>query len=222
MSIIIEKEGKKVYKTKGYMSYEDKKTADELDRFLEREVPRIEDKISQRGLLKFKGKPGAIKLWYNVGGELRRLWDRVKTTFNLPETYLPIFMKAVHDHSSKIKLGSGRSMRLKNAYFYYCYLIADFPWEMVETAGNWTAWVEFLDSKRIRNDPRIIEWFASRAITEPPGGVKCTKLKWFRKITRAIRKELREIDTTVLEKDELFRKLDLILKNIVNSSMLKK
>lgn len=218
MSIIINEKGEKVYKTKGYMSYKDKKTADRLDEFLGEEVPKIEEKISHAGMLKYKGKSGAIRLWYQVGIELKNLWDRTKKTFGLPDTYLPVFIKAVYDHSTKIKPGSGRSDRFKNSYLYYCYKIANLPWETVETAGNWTAWVEFLDSKRIRNDIRIAEWFASRPETRLPKDAKYNKLKWFRKITKEIRNQLKDIDTLVLEKDELFRKLDGILGSIINGN----
>jgi len=200
------------------MSYEDKEKADNLDRFLAHAIPRIEKRISQKGLLKLKGKSGAIKLWYTVGVELRALWKTVRKRFDLPDTSLPIFIKAVYDHSDKIRPGSGRSNRFRNAYLYYCYLVAGFPWEMVETSGNWTAWVEFLDSRRIREDPRIIEWFADRKAARPPEKKQYSKLQWFRKITRKIRNELKEIDTTVLKKDELFRKLDRILECVASES----
>ncbi|MCK4481616.1 hypothetical protein KAU55_00205 [Candidatus Bathyarchaeota archaeon] len=210
MSIIIKKRGEKVYKTRGFMSSEDKQVADNLDDFLQREVPKMEERIEQMELLNFKSKPGAIKLWYSVGKELKSLWDRAKKSFNLPDTQLPIFLKAVYDHSDKIRPGSGRSERFRNAHFYYCFIMASYSWKKVEAAGNWRAWVEFLDSKRIRNDLRIVEWFASRYAKESSKA----KSKCFRKITRAIRNEFKEIDTTVLEQNELFQRLDSILNKI--------
>jgi len=210
MSIIIKKNGKKVYKTNSFMSYEDKQVADNLDDFLETEVSEIEDRLQQRGLLSFKNRPGAIRLWYNFGKELRLLWNRAKNAFGLTDTQLPVFIKAVYDHSNKIRPGSGRSKRFRNAYFYYCYIIAGYSWKKVEAAGNWRAWVEFLDSKRIREDPRIAEWFALQSANESTQ----IRPERFRKITHAIRNEFKEIDTTVLERDELFQKLDSILNKI--------
>lgn len=214
MSIIIDEKGHKVYKTLGYMAYEDKKRADELDEFLNKKILQIEEQMAKSGLLKLKGKPGAVKLWYLVGVELRNLWDEVRRKFNLPDTLIGVFLKAVYDNSQKLKLGSGRANRFKNSYFYYCYLIAGFPWNVVEDAGTWTEWVEFLDSKRIRDDNRIVEWFTDRKVMPLRNGKRFTKKQWFRSITRKIRNELRDIDTTVLERDELYHTLDKILRNV--------
>ena len=210
MSIIIDKNGKRVYKTDGNMSYHDKEIADKLDDFLEVEVPRIEDKMLGLGLLEFKNKPGAIKLWYHVGVELRSLWTKTRNSFGLPDTKLPIFIKAVYDHSNKIRPTSGRSGRFKNAHFYYCYIIAGYSWEKVQAVGNWRTWVEFLDSKRIKNDLRIADWFAAKSFGKPSMEGRYITPKSFRQITRAIRNSLREIDTTVLDDKELYRKLDRI------------
>lgn len=212
MSIIIDEKGQKVYKTLGFMAYDDKKRADELDKFLRKRIVEIEERLFEEDLMKLKGRPGVIKLWYSVGIELRNLWNEVKGTFKLPDTLITVFMKAVYDNSRKIKPGSGRADRLRNSHFYYCYLIAGFRWDAVVASGTWTEWVEFLDSRRIRDDHRIIEWFAERRIVKTRSQ-HCTREQWFRSITRKIRNELRNIDTTVLERDELFQRLDGILKS---------
>jgi hypothetical protein len=214
MSIVIDKNGRRVYKTIGYLAYEDKERADKLDNFLKKKIQRIEAKMKQEGLLGLKGKSGIIKLWYNVGLELRKLWTEVRKAFELPDTFLTYFMKAVYDNSDLIRPGSGRAERLRNSHFYYCYLMAGFPWAMVEASGSWTEWVEFLDSKRMRDDPRIIEWFAERKIIALAEPRRLTRENWFRSITREIRNRLRDIDTRVLERDELFQKLDKTLAEV--------
>lgn len=196
------------------LTYQDKETADKIDRFLQRTIPEIEEKLSLEGSLKFKGKAGAIELWYRVGIELRRLWDIVRDRFGVSDTDLKLFIRAVYDHTKKINPGPGRLDRLSTNPLYYCYQLAGFPEKLVKNAGNWTAWVEFLDSPRVRNDPRITEWFISRSPIEPPRGSNYIKLKWFRVIMRSIRNEFRKIDTTILEKGELFEKLDKVLANI--------
>jgi hypothetical protein len=211
MSIIIDKDGRRVYKTIGYMAYEDKERADNLDDFLRREVDQIEQRLTAEGLVCLKGRPGAVKLWFRVGVELRKLWDQVRKDFQLPDTFITLFMKAVYDNSNRIKPASGRAERLRNSHFYYCYLIAGFPWKMVKASGNWGEWNDFLDSKRIRDDPRILNWFVDRKVMGYRKEQKLTRHKWFKKITRAIRNELRHINTRVLKKDELFQKLDKIL-----------
>ena len=109
------------------MAYSDKKKADKLDNFLKKEVSQIEERLDAKGLVDLKGKSGSIKLWFNVGLELRQLWDEVRLEFELPDTFIGLFMKAVYDNSNKIKPAPSRAERFKNSLFYYCYLLAGFP-----------------------------------------------------------------------------------------------
>ena len=193
------------------MAYSDKKKADKLDNFLKKEVNQIEERLSAKGLVDLKGKSGSIKLWFNVGLELRRLWNKVKCDYEMPDTFIGFFLKAVYDNSNRIRSAPSRAERFKNSLFYYCYLLAGFPQDMIEASGSWAEWSDFFDSKRIRNDPRIIKWFIDRNVIEHREKENFTRHKWFKFITRRIRNELRKIDTTVLEKNELFQKLDGIL-----------
>ena len=219
MPFVIQQYGAKVYLTerKGHLTRTDKEIADEIDEFLGHAVPRIEEKLSREGLLALRGKDGVIRLWYETGLELRRLWGEVTRRFGLPDTELKLFLRAVHDHAKALKADS-RSDRLSNSYFYYCYLLAEFPRSLLESAGNWTAWVEFLDSPRVRDDRRILEWFVTKSPVAPPTGY--TKLKWFRAIMRSIRDRFREIDTTMLSESELFEKLDEVLRKLESKSSL--
>jgi hypothetical protein len=82
---------------------------------------------------------------------------------------------------------------------------------MIEASGSWAEWSDFFDSKRMKDDPRIIEWFINRKVIEHREKHNLTRHAWFKLITRRIRNELRKIDTTVLEKTELYKKLDDIL-----------
>ncbi len=216
MAIIVDKNGRRIYKTIGYLAYEDKEKADKLDDFLKNQIRQIERRLQQKGLLALKGKSGSIQFWFNLGLELRSLWSLVRDNYNLPDTFLPYFFKAVFDNSDATKPESGRANDLKRAYFYYGYIIAGFPWEQVQSAGNWRQWIEFLDAKRIRTDQRIIEWFVQRKVMEIQENTNLTREDWFRRITREIRSEFHNIDTTVLSKDELYDTLDEILSKVVS------
>lgn len=216
MAIIIDKNGRRIYKTIGYLAYDDKENADKLDSFLKVEIKQIEVTLEEKGLLSLKGKSGSIEFWFNLGLELRELWRKVRATYKLPDTFLPYFFKAVFDNSDAVKPQSGRADRLKNAYFYYGYIIAGFPWEQVVSAGSWRQWIEFLDARRIRTDPRIIEWFVERKVMELQGSTSLSREEWFRRITREIRAEFHNIDTTVLSKEELYNSLDEILSKVVS------
>jgi len=211
MSIIIDEKGEKVYKTLGYMAYEDKKQADALDKFLNERLLEIEDRQEKKGLLELKGKAGSIELWYNVGLELRELWKNVRKDFQLPDTFVTLFMKAVYDNSKRIKPRTGRATRLRRSHFYYCYLAAGLPWRTVGSLGSWGELSDFLDAKRIRDDPRIIKWYVDRKVMRRRDKQKFTRKKWFKRILKLVRNDLRHIDTTVLEKSELYGHLDKIL-----------
>jgi hypothetical protein len=211
VSIIVDEKGEKFYKSMGNMTYEDKEKADKLDSFLKAEVCQIEDRLRKQGLLELKGQSGSVKLWYNVGVELRNLWQRTKVEYALPDTLITLFFKAVYDNSDKLKPAASRAERLRNSLFYYCYLLADFPWDVVDASGSWAEWSDFFDSKRIRSDPRIIQWFAERKIIELRVEKGLTRHDWFKLVNRMIRNELKHIDTTVLDRAELYQQLDKIL-----------
>ena len=81
MAIIVDKNGRRIYKTIGYLAYDDKENADKLDSFLKVEIKQIEETLEEKGLLSLKGKSGSIEFWFNLGLELRELWRKVRATY---------------------------------------------------------------------------------------------------------------------------------------------
>ena len=75
MAIIVDKNGRRIYKTIGFLAYEDKDSADKLDNFLKIKICEIEKSLQQKGLLALKGKNNSIRFWFNLGLELRDLWN---------------------------------------------------------------------------------------------------------------------------------------------------
>jgi hypothetical protein len=108
-------------------------------------------------------------------------------------------------------LGS-RSDRPFNSHFYYCYQLGSFSWPAVEAFGDWTSWVEFFDSERIRTDPRIADWLANRLADTPSARWQQVKAEaradWFRALTKSIRATFKGRDTTGLSAAELESELD--------------
>ena len=138
-----------------------------------------------------------LKLWYEVGKRLGFI-DEIRVE---PEDDRKFIWRALYDHAGEFAPGTPKrraNERLLNSHFYYCYQIGKLPWLFVESGGNWTAWVEFLDSERIRNDPRIIEWLGEKG-----KDVSGSKQNWLRPLTREIRRRFSSIDTTVLSEEEL-------------------
>jgi len=182
------------------------KTADAVDRFLRKRIPQTEHMLAGQGLSALKGKrEGAVKFWYSVGVELRKLRVEVQKKFEVPDTELDLFLWAVNDHAKLFKVKTPPEPT--RSLLYHAYSMAQFPEETVKRVGTWTEWIRLLDSKRARADKRIVEWFADRAITsQPPDG--CTRKKWFGTLMNAITARFERIDTTVLTRDELYQKLD--------------
>ncbi len=211
MSVLVDENGQKYYKSIGYMTYEDKEQADRLDGYLKQQVSDIESRLREQGLIQLKGQNGSIELWYNLGLQLRDLWKKTQEIFHLPDTLLTLFLKAVYDNSNELKPAASRAERLRNSLFYYSFLLAGFPKETVKASGNWAEWSDFFDSKRIRDDPRIICWFVQRNVINLKNEKNLSRHDWFKLITRQIRDLLHHIDTTVLQDNELFQQLDVLL-----------
>lgn len=210
----------KVYKSIRPVTAESQMQADELDRLLEVKMKFIEQKMKETGLLGLKGKPGVIKLWYEVGRHL----DFVNGLRITPEEDRKYVWRALYDHGGELVPGSGQSRRerYENSHFKYCALVARFPWEFVQAAGDWTSWVEFLDSEKIREDERIIEWLRQRSTEKPSREwlefTQGMRQRWFRKLTKLIRHRFKNSVTAgILSDKELFEELDQVFSEASNS-----
>jgi hypothetical protein len=204
-------QGVKVYKSDRLLTRELREQAEKLDQFLAERMKEIEEEIKKKGLLKLKNRRGVIKLWYEVGRHLSFVMD----TSLVPAEDRKYVWRALYDHAGNLvprKLSVRARERPENSHFRYCYELAQFPWQLVKASGNWTAWVEFLDSPVIRDDRRIIKWLAKKQkFAESP------KQDWLRMLTREIRrtfKKFRKWDTSILSDEELDARLEKIFNNV--------
>ena len=69
--------------------------------------------------------------------------------------------------------------------------------------NNWTVWRELFEAKSIKEDPRTAEWIVRKAIE-----MKLKNRNDMRVLLNKVRNRLKNIDTLVLKKQELFTKLD--------------
>lgn len=218
MAVIIREERKidgrpetvKVFKTKRLLTGELRKQAEELDKFLSKKVKEIEEEMKKIGLLKLKGKKGdVLKLWYEVG---RRL-DFVMDSSIVSAEDREYVWRAIYDHAAKLAPGP-LTERVKRdpetSHFSYCYKLSRFPWEFVDSAGDWTSWSEFFDRKETKNDPRIIEWLGKKARESNVSG----RQNWLRPLTKAIHSEFEKRDTTVFSSGELYERLGKIFSEL--------
>jgi hypothetical protein len=202
----------KIYKSRHFVTLSEKEQAEKLDRFLEEKMKEITKEMREQGLVKMKGKKGVLQLWYEVGKRLLFVMD----TAIVHEQDRNFVWQAIYDHSGDLSPGESRKNRPKTNYFYYCYLIAQFDWDFVKSS-DWTSWVEFFDSKRIREDRRIIEWLLNRSREKSPTWIEFTsgaRQDWVRKLTKPIRHHFKERATTELTPEELYSELDEIFSDV--------
>lgn len=200
----------KVYKTDRLLTKEAKRQAEKLDVLLSDRLEDIETAMKKEGLLELKGRPGVVRLWYEVGKRL---------SFAMDPKIVPLedqkyIWRAIYDHARGLIPGPGKSRaeQYGRNHFRYCALLAKFDWTFVESAGDWRSWVEFFDSEAIRAEPRIVEWLQKRSADRSTeqwksfaaGGRK----RMFRELIKAIRREFRKTDASYLSESELFAKLD--------------
>lgn len=200
-----------VYKSDRFVTREAQEKAEKLDIYLQEKMKKIENQMKKEGLISFKRKTGVIKLWYEVGRRLSFVYDE-KTIQSEDTKYV---WRALYDHAGELAPGTPKvraNERWWSSHFFYCYQIGLFPWSFVKAAGNWTAWVEFLDSPRIRQDERIVKWLGMKAKK-----VVVDKQDWLRKLTKTVRHTFTNRDTTVLSKDELHEELNKIFAETYNN-----
>jgi hypothetical protein len=166
----------------------------------------IEKELDKNGLLKLKGKKGeVIKLWYEVGVKLK-----FTEGLKLSAEDKKLLWRALYDHAGKLAPGpiSDRAKKTpERSHFSYCFKVAQFPWNFVKSAGDWSAWTEFFDSEIIRNDKRILEWLSEKQNKEFNN---ISSLRdWIRPLAKSIRNELKGKDTSVYSDEELKTKLEI-------------
>ena len=208
MAVIIREErtigGKKFPNTKVYKSDKlaltdsARKQAEKLDGYLSKHLNEVEKEARSNGLLEFKGKDGALKLWYFIGTKLQFIDD----PDIVPPEDKKYIWRAIWDHAGELAPGEMNTRSgTHRDHFLYCYRVAKFEWNLVDRGGNWRAWVEFLDSPKINSDDRILDWV----------GGKMKKIKeknWIRVLNRSLRQALKNKDTSFLKKDELYELLE--------------
>ncbi len=184
-----------------------RKKAEEYDEIIKKKVREIESDTEIIKLIeKYRNRSHAIRMWYPVGKRL----DFIEK-FELSPTARKFVWRAIYDHTQKI-YDKPRELPVRllraptTSNLSYAYLIGRMDWEFVDAAGNWTAWVEFLDSEAIRNDKRIQNWIRDLQIQGPLQG------GFLRILNKAIRRIFDGIDTPSLPNDRLIEKLEETLK----------
>ena len=208
----------KVYQrnSEDILSKQEREQADKLDRFLQQQMQAIERRLQKKRLLELKGKRGVLRLWFELGKELGKFVERTDLVSAEDRRFI---WRALYDHAGKLVPNppyqdscppQTRRVDEPRNHFRYCFLLAKkFPnFELVESVGDWSSWIDLLDSPTIRNDERILEWIASKQ----QSSAEDSRVDWLRKIINGIRREFPAAgamtDTTFLSKKELIENLE--------------
>lgn len=201
----------KVYRTQPgrLVTSDEKERAEKLDHLLSNRVKQIEQELRALGLLGLKNKRGKVlRLWYEVGRRLSFVMDTSIVNAEDRENA----WRALYDHTTVLTPGTS-AVRAERGpsrnHFFYCYRLSTFPWEFVESSGDWTSWSELFDRKETNNDPRIVEWLAEKA---QEFNIK-SRRNWLRPLTKEIHRKYNKIDTTVRfnSQEQLCEDLDKML-----------
>lgn len=189
----------------GAVTNAEKEKADRLDEFIGEEIRKLKGVITRRGLLKFKERKGALKLWHQVGKALqfvdnkkiispedrRLVWDTI--WYHVEKEFPELPPKK---HISR--RGTHRD------HFLQCYRVGKLSWKAVSKSVSWRDWMDFFDSKTISEDQRVLDWVFKNINKEADKLTSDSMRKFF----YALKREFLGKDTTVFSEEEIEKKLN--------------
>lgn len=203
----------KVYKsTSPVVTPEAERKADALDVLLSQKMSEIQSEMRKLGLLKMRGKPGVLRLWWEVGKRLEFV-DHVDVE---PEADRHFAWSALYDHAGELRPSEPgqRASEIVRNHFRQCYQLSKLDWETVQSARTWSAWKDFFENKRVNADSRIVDWLVEKSKRGPKASIK----NWLRKLTRAVNSHFLTRDTAVLTDEELAEELDEIYTRVLEQA----
>lgn len=172
--------------------------AEKLDEYLESKFKKIFSDLHDRGLL--ENERGDLKRWYALGEHLKFVDDEtiVPPEDRNQDKYL---WEAFWYHAPLgLRPGPPNSRTgTRRDHFRECYLLAQIPYDVVKNVGNWSDWVNFLESPAVMQDNRIIKWVGKNLYD-----VTRNELREF---TQVLRTKFKRRITKVLTDEELSKEL---------------
>lgn len=179
--------------------------AEKLDKLLNTEVKQLEESLVARGLLPDDVSPegarlprGDVRLWHATGVGLRRIAERHDFGGAQERRWL---WEAIYNLHATTRIKRAERGRNRN-HFEYCYRLGKIPLQLAERI-KWSEWVYFFDSITIRGETRAVDWLEGVL----PKREKVTR-RSFRKFSEKLNERIRDLDTSVLSRDELYALYD--------------
>jgi hypothetical protein len=203
MAILIRKNNKKVFVSdSGVVTNLDKERAEKISAELKRDINRLEASFIRDGYLTEDGrKLDALRIWYEIGRALNRVIDKHAIRGTNEEQY---FWLSIYDYvSGRIQKSPPpkRSMEWRRNHFRLCAKMAEYSWDTVSRVGPWSLWRDLFDNSKLLEDKRVFDWLVGRLKENSEGH------KEMRPLIHKIRRGLKNIDTSVLNIQELHDRL---------------
>lgn len=210
----------------GFLTGEGEALAKRNDEILEHRIRAIEAEMRSTGLLATKGKPGVLRLWWEVGKRLAFL-NEMDVGDERDRIWL---WRAVYDHAGELnptrngRLSVRAHRRPKNSYFRYMALLGRLDWPTADALGDWTSWVELCDSECF-DDERFVQWLAERSGLDGSPLQRLAEARnhqdLFRTLAKAIRHRFHKSDTSVFDQKELYAELDALAASVLGGESVK-
>jgi len=214
MAVIVEKDERgnavKVRSLTFPPAREEEELASELDELLRRRIPEIEAELVVAGLLSPEmpsaERPvsgGDTRLWYELGKRLGPMLNDDRLVKPGERTWV---YEAMRMYGTRRILRKDRGPT--RLHLDYCYRLSRFPWEFAQRL-RWGDWVFFIDSRSLRQEPRVDKWLLTRI--ERIGTLGRAH---FRKLAQELNAIFKGKDTGVFSDQELFARYDRALEKI--------
>lgn len=189
----------KVYRSMRHpITQQQRVQAESLDEFIAAKMQEILDDLERRGLLEGRGD---LERWHAVGEHLSFVDDEalVPPEDRNQDRYI---WEALWAHAPEgVRPGPPNSRTgTPRDHFRECYHLARFPFDVAQRVGNWSDWVNFLESPAVMEDKRITTWVAERLPRAGRGAL--------RSLARVLRRQFRNRDLSVLDDEELEAELE--------------
>lgn len=137
-----------------------------------------------------------LERWHKIGKLIQQILEKFNIKMDEMK-YFWIMMYDVGKNKTPAHIGSGRND------FRLSYILSKYPLKKLKKVGSWSLWREIVGSQKVNKDSRIAEWIVDEMISNRNLKTRDDARLFLKKVYS----RLKNLDTTILSKEELFEKL---------------
>lgn len=147
------------------------------------------------------GRLKATELWYSRGQIANRISLLYEVSPNEEEFYWLMFFDCSHKPVPQRAVKDGL---LRNDFWVAAFLAQNYSLNKMEQLGApWAVWQEVFGSRAVKNDTRVAEWIVDYLLSN-----HLNTRDDVRPVLKRVGERLRFLNTTILDRNELIRKLN--------------